>query len=67
MLTAQKYGLETIDERLRRIVITKTLCLGTKLDMPAEQILGNMSDKQIISMFDDNTDAQYILLDSQGL
>ena len=43
MMTAQRYGLETADERLRRISITKTLCLGAKITMTAEKIIGKMS------------------------
>ncbi len=66
MTTAREHGLETADERLRRINITTTLCLGTKVNMTAERILSKMSDAQIIRMFDDNSDVQYILLDSQG-
>jgi hypothetical protein len=66
MKTAQEYGLETVDERLRRIEITKTFCLGTKIAMPTEKILGKMSDEQIINMFTNNTDVQYILIDSYG-
>ena len=66
MTTAQEYGLETIEERLRRITITKKLCLKTELSMTAERILSKMSDDMIIRMFNDNIDAQYILLDSQG-
>ncbi len=63
MITAQEYGLESVDERLRRVEITKTLCLGSKITMTVEKVLGKMSDKQIIKMLDDNTDVQYILLD----
>jgi len=66
MVTAHEYGLETTDERLTRINITKTLCLGTKLNMTARSILEKMSDAQIKKMFDENLDVQYILLDSQG-
>jgi len=66
MVTAHEYGLETTDERLTRINITKTLCLGTKLNMTARRILEKMSDTKIKRMFDENTDVQYILLDSQG-
>ncbi len=66
MTTTQEYGLETIKERLRRIIITYNLCLGTKLSMTTERIISQMSDDMIIRMFNDNIDAQYILLDSQG-
>ncbi|MCJ7828137.1 MAG: hypothetical protein MUP81_00155 [Dehalococcoidia bacterium] len=64
-ITAQEYGLETIDERLRSIEITKILCLGSKIAMTAEKILGKMPDRQIVKMFDGNIDVQYILLDRQ--
>jgi hypothetical protein len=63
MKTAQEYGLETVDERLRRISITKVLCLGSRNTMTVEKILGKMSDEQIVKMFNDNIDTQYILLD----
>ena len=66
MITAREYGLETIDERLTRISITKTLCLGTELSMSVVKILEKMSDGQITKMFNDDLNAQYILLDSQG-
>ena len=53
-------------DRLKDIKITKTLCLGTKLTLTAEQILDEMTDEQIVKMFEDNIDAQYILLEIQG-
>ena len=64
-MTAQEYGLETVDERLRRINITQTLCLGTKIIMTVEKIIGRMSDKQLVNMLNDNIDVQYIMLDSR--
>ena len=63
MKTAQEYGLETIDERLTRINITKILFLGTKLNMTAKRILEKMTDEQVIKMFNENLDVQYILID----
>lgn len=66
MATAQEYGLETVDERLRRISVTMTLCLGSKVTMTAERILGKMTDEEIIDMFNDNIDTQYILPDHHG-
>ena len=66
MITAHEYGLETIDERLTRIIIKKDLCLGTHLEMTVRRILEQMSDRQIEEMFNKNLDVQYILLDSQG-
>jgi hypothetical protein len=62
-MTAQEYSLETVDERLRRIQITKTFCLGSKITVTAEKLLGKMTDKEIIDMLNDNIDVQYILLD----
>lgn len=64
--TAQAHGLETVGERLTRLRIKKTLCLGTEREMSSERILLLMSDKQITDMFNENADVQYILLDSQG-
>jgi hypothetical protein len=61
--TSQEYRLKTIDARLRRIEISKTLCLGFNLHMTAKRILAKMSDRQIVKMFNDNIDAQYILSD----
>ena len=66
MVTTNKDGLETLDERLTRIKISRTLCLGTHLEMTTNRILREMSDGQIKRMFNENLDAQYVLLDSQG-
>lgn len=63
MMTAHGHGLETSDERLTRIEVTKTLVLGTKLSMTTKRILEKMTDEQIINMFEKNIDTQYILLD----
>ena len=51
---------------LKSVNINKTLCLGTKLSMTAYDILNRMTLEQIINMFNENTDVQYILLDGQG-
>lgn len=53
-----------LEKRLDNIVITDTLCLGTKVSMTAKQILERMSDKQIEEMLLDNLNARYVLLDS---
>jgi len=53
-------------KRLENIKAKKVLALGTVITLSASQILERMTEKQIISMFDKNIDAQYILLDNQG-
>ena len=56
---------EAIDERLRRINITKGLCLGTKITMTAEKVIGRMSDEQLVDMLNGNVDVGYVMLDSR--
>ena len=53
-------------EELGDLKIEQTLCLGTKLSMPVSKILAYMTKEQVIRMFYENSDVQYILLDSQG-
>jgi hypothetical protein len=58
--------MDAVEKMLKSVNITTTLCLGTKLSMTTYDILTRMSLEQIIKMFDENADAQYILLDGQG-
>jgi hypothetical protein len=50
-------------DRLKNLQIKKTLALGTIKTLSVYEILSCMTDEQIIEMFNDNLDVQYVLLD----
>jgi len=53
-----------MDERLKGITVTNTLCLGTIVSLTAYQVLERMTNEQISVMLANDFNAGYILLDA---